>query len=310
MKRDLFRRYVWLVEIVRHAKKLQFEEIAELWALSPLNDDNSPLALRTFHNHRHAIDELFSIRIVCDRSDHNRYHIERESDNDTRLKIWMLQTLGYSDIENDVKEMSGKFLFDSSPDSRYGLPPILEAIKEKRLLRLSCSVPTSDNKTSLSLVPYCVRCWQGNWVLTGEDPDSGKIHSLSLERILSAEPTSTPFSLPDNFDCGKWICHTYGTEPPSKENPEKVMLKIGGDTRDKVRTLPLHHSQKEMMTSGEFSIFEYNLVPGRDFLSTVLSHGSDTTVIAPESLRRKLADTLSRLSARYAGGINGTETSA
>ena len=77
MKRDLFRRYVWLVDVIRHAKSITYEEISELWKESPLNTDQSPLALRTFHNHRDAIAQLFGIRIHCNRSDHE-YYIQQD----------------------------------------------------------------------------------------------------------------------------------------------------------------------------------------------------------------------------------------
>ena len=62
MTRDLFRRYIWLVETVYSSGRITFEEIANKWKRSSLNNGTS-LVLRTFHNHRAAIEELFGILI-------------------------------------------------------------------------------------------------------------------------------------------------------------------------------------------------------------------------------------------------------
>lgn len=64
MTSNLFKRYVWLIDVVNQAGKLTYEEISSLWERSPLNEDRSPLALRTFHNHRYVVDKLFGITIA------------------------------------------------------------------------------------------------------------------------------------------------------------------------------------------------------------------------------------------------------
>ena len=122
MKRDLFRRYVWLVDVVRHAKKITYEEISELWKKSPLNTDHSPLALRTFHNHREAIAQLFGIQILCNRSDHE-YYIPQDDEHgsETKLRVWMLQTLSLSNLSSQSDVMDDRVLLDITPEERHGL---------------------------------------------------------------------------------------------------------------------------------------------------------------------------------------------
>ena len=65
----LFNRYVWLVDVVNRAGRISFEEINKLWCKSSLNEDEEDLPLRTFHDHRTAIEEMFDINIDCDKSD-------------------------------------------------------------------------------------------------------------------------------------------------------------------------------------------------------------------------------------------------
>lgn len=65
MKSDLFRKYIWLADTIYRNKRVKFAEINRLWQSSSLSE-GKPMALRTFHNHRAAIEELFDINIGCD----------------------------------------------------------------------------------------------------------------------------------------------------------------------------------------------------------------------------------------------------
>lgn len=301
MKRDLFRRYVWLIETIRHAKKIQFEEITERWMASPLNTDRSQLALRTFHNHRHAIESLFGIHISCDRSDKNRYFIAGfPSRNATKLKVWMLQKLSFSDLDNDIEPVKNRVILDDLPEEKYGIHTIIEAIQANKVIEIFCTIPTPDNKTSLLLAPYCLRFWRGEWYILGKDIQSGLLQAFSFDRLIEIKATDKTFTYPRDFKPEIFFRDFYGMDVHDKKIPEVVRLKISGRTRDEVRTLPLHDSQKEVMTNSDFSFFEYFLVPSEKFQTTILSHGTDTEVIQPESLRNEIADKVAALAKRYA----------
>ena len=300
MNRDLFRRYVWLVDTVRHAKGIQYEQIADLWLKSVLNDDQSPLALRTFHNHRHAIESLFGIRILCDRGNNNRYYVfEGEDAQSTRLKIWMMQKLGYSDLDKEFEDLSERVLLEDTPEDRFGLNVIIEGIRHNKVMSLTYSVPTSDGKTVLAVAPYCVRYWNSRWFLLGKDVDSGLMHMFDLDRVVSITLTDRSFTYPEGFSPRECFRHSFGMALPGKDSPDNVRLRISGETRDKVRTLPLHHSQKEVMTTNDYSVFEYYIIPGEDFISTILSHGLDTQVVYPESLRQQVGERLREMADQY-----------
>ena len=56
------------------------KDINNRWQNASLNYSCEELPLRTFHNHRVAISEMFDIDILCDRKDGNKYFIEYEED--------------------------------------------------------------------------------------------------------------------------------------------------------------------------------------------------------------------------------------
>lgn len=62
MPANQFGRYVWLVDTFRHYKHLSYKEVSEKWQQSGLSyGEGDELPLRTFHNHRKAIIDIFWI---------------------------------------------------------------------------------------------------------------------------------------------------------------------------------------------------------------------------------------------------------
>ena len=55
MTKDLFDKYIWLVDTIYRAGKITFEGINERWLRSRLSEGED-IPLRTFHNWRIAIE--------------------------------------------------------------------------------------------------------------------------------------------------------------------------------------------------------------------------------------------------------------
>lgn len=300
MNGDLFRRYVWLVDVISHAKKIQYEDIAELWSKSELNDDNSVLALRTFHNHRHAINNLFGIKILCDRGDRNHYYIHIGDDAEkTNLKIWMMQKLGYSDIETSLSQLSDRIILDSLPEDKFGLNVLIKGLEENRMVKLTYSIPIADNMTTMVMAPYCMRYWRSGWYLLAEAVETKRICLLDLDRVVEVVLTDKPFIYPENFSPRDFFKNLFGMKLHGEQTPETVRLRIFGSQRDKIRTLPLHCSQKELIAASDYSVFEYFIIPGEDFFNAVISLGLDCQVIYPDLLRKEFVKRLKKLVDSY-----------
>ena len=73
MVTELLKKYIWLVQTFIRAGEygLSLDEISDRWEAR----FDSAYSRRTFNNHREAVEEVFGIRIGCNRST-NRYYIE------------------------------------------------------------------------------------------------------------------------------------------------------------------------------------------------------------------------------------------
>lgn len=302
MKRDLFRKYVWLVDVVRHAKSITYEEISELWKESPLNTDHSPLALRTFHNHREAIAHLFGIKILCNRSDHE-YYIPQEGlqGSETKLRVWMLQTLSLSDMASSDSDLDERIILDITPEERHGLSVIFEAMKDSRAVAIKYPKISGDSvkRVNIEFEPYCMRFWHYNWYLLGRNTEGGEIEVIPLTNALQIKATNKKFVYPPDFSPQEFFRNYFGVDVDTSRQPASIRVRIKGEERHKLRVTPLHVSQREVLTEPDSSIFDFLLVPSESFMSYILSLGPKAEIIAPASLRADMLGRIKKMLALY-----------
>lgn len=82
----------------------------------------------------------------------------------------------------------------------------------------------------------------------------------ALDRIERLETTDKSYTLPANFDAEAYF-HTIVGVSKSGDKPTYVRVKVNGEQVPYFRTLPLHHSQEEVETTGDYSVFPLFSVP-------------------------------------------------
>ena len=97
--------------------------------------------------------------------------------------------------------------------------------------------------------------------------------------------TNKTFSLSKDFDASDYFSRFFGAMMMDAE-VETIRLKANDFRTPYLRSLPLHHSQKEIRP-GEF---ELRLVPTPDFLQALRSIGSDIEITHPKWLRKQFLD--------------------
>lgn len=102
-----------------------------------------------------------------------------------------------------------------------------------------------------------------------------------------------------DIDPSKYWENYYGIFTHKNNKPKKIKLKVSAKYTKFLRTLPLHHSQKEVETNEDFSIFTYYLCIERDFVSEILSNGTDIEVLEPKSLREEVSSTIKQMLGMY-----------
>ena len=123
----------------------------------------------------------------------------------------------------------------------------------------------------------------------------------ALDRMTKAELTTQPFRMPRGFSPKAYFSEYFGvlTMPVPLAH---VVVRAYATTPDYLRTLPLHHTQREIGRGEDYADFSLDLRPTADFLGQLLSHGARIEVLEPESVRQQMEQLVEATLERYRKG--------
>lgn len=134
MNSKTYYRYIWLLDTLLNSHPLTFEEINMLWEDCPAF--NGPLSIRTFHEHKNGIKEMFGVDIGCDRSK-NRYYVKNpEVLDENRLAKWLLRKFSIPKDFATFSSMKDRILLEEIPLGQAFLDSIIEAMQANVELRI------------------------------------------------------------------------------------------------------------------------------------------------------------------------------
>ena len=289
----LFNRYVWLVDTIYRAGRISFEEINAQWERSSLNDTGEELPLKTFHNHKNAIQQMFDINIECDRRDGYQYYIEHAEDMERGgVRTWLLNTFAVNHLINESHHLKRRILFEEIPSGQRFLTQIIEAMRDNLTVELTYQSFWNSTASTFEVAPYCVKVFRQRWYVVARSLSDERLRVYSLDRIHELRTTENSFTLPENFDPQAYFADSFGVVVDEKCAVERVKIRVQGIQRQYIRTLPLHASQKEVETTEDVSVFEFHLRPTLDFQQELLTHAvyaeGDIEVLEPQWLREHI----------------------
>ena len=298
MASNVIKRYVWLVNTLLQRKSLTFKEICDLWDKSSLTD-GKPLALRTFHQHREAVAELFGVEIVCDTNTYKYSIAQPEELKNNSAQQWLFNSFAISNTIEAGRNMKERILFEEIPSGAEFAQTVVDAMQQNRVLFVDYK-PFQGEKFELYLQPYAMRVYNQRWYVVGRFKESGSIRNIALDRILRMEITDEEFSLPEDFDASDYYAHTVGIFVNEALKPQRVVLRTYGVSTEYMRSVPLHPSQREIATNGnESSDFEYHLNLTPELTSKLLSKGDWVEVLEPKELRAKVKEQAQAIAELY-----------
>lgn len=289
MPKNLFNRYIWIVDTIRRHGSITRGELNRLWMNSSVSDGN-PLPRRTFYNYRNAIEELFKINIECNPSTFE-YFIEGGDEHAESVTDWMLNTASLSNVLTDARDVADRVFLEEVPSARQFLSPIIIAMKDYRTITFGYSpFSRAGQPKPVRLEPYFLKIFKLRWYVTGLNVKERMIKTYALDRMCDLSVTDTKFTMPTDFNAEAYFRDSFGIVFTQGET-RKVILRVNPRQAKYFRALPLHHSQSEMVHDN-FSIFTYHLRLTPDFVQELLSYGPEITVLAPAELRAMMIDKL------------------
>ncbi|MFJ1428262.1 helix-turn-helix transcriptional regulator [Capnocytophaga canimorsus] len=295
MKQDTLNKQIWLIETILQQDGITLKEIKEKWLKSYLNDEQKDFDRSTFNRYRNTIEDIFGISIICQNS---KYYIDNKEDiQNNILKKWILNSFTISNFLQEWKSLYHRISLEDIPSGREYLRDIMEAMKQNEQISISYQRFQNDVTKHYVLAPYGVKIFKQRWYVVGFCSELKDIRIFGLDRILKLQRTTEKFKFPTDFNLELFFSSSFGVF--TDKQIERVVLKTNEEKTKYLKSLPLHHSQKEIKTEDNYTFFEYFLRPTYDFRQEILSHGAEIEVISPNWFREEIQQIVAEMHKFY-----------
>ena len=295
----LLKRYLWLIDTLKRGGEMTYDEIAGQWDKSSINDCGSILSKRTFYNHCQAVARHFGIDIECRRGRGlNLYSIANpEAIEENSLTKWALDSFSLGELLIGNASIADKILLEDVPSGREWLEPILKALQNNRQIELEYE-NFFGVKFAGSVNPLCVKLFKRRWyVLCQVREDRKRI--FSLDRVKSLSVTDSTFLYPKDFMPADYFRDVFGIVAGTGGKIENIVIRTYAELPGYLRSLPMHHSQREIGSNKDYTDFSLRLRPSFDFIQELLLHRDQLEVLSPQTLRDEIAEIISKMKSHY-----------
>ena len=295
----LLKRYLWLIDTLKRGGEMTYNEIADRWDKSSVNDNGTILSKRTFYNHCQAVSRHFGIDIECRRGRGlNLYRITNpEAIEENSVIKWTLDSFSLGELLIANSSISDKILLEEIPSGREWLEPILKALQDNLQIEIEY-----ENFFGVKFIgkvsPLCVKLFKRRWyVLCEVGKDRKRI--FSLDRVKSLVATDSSFIYPKDFVPADYFRDVFGIVAGTGGKVENIRIRTYAELPGYLRSLPMHHSQQEIESNAEFTDFSLRLRPSFDFIQELLLHREQLEVLSPQTLRDEIAEIISKMKNHY-----------
>lgn len=297
---------VWVVETIRKAGKISFEELNRKWMDNDDLSGGEELLKRTFHKWKWSIFDTFGVIVECEKNAPYRYFIENEDElKQGSVENWLLSTYSVANSLAESKSIKERILIEDVPSGREYLEPIIDAMKKNRFIHIMYYNYWREDIRPHYIMPLCVKLFRQRWYLVGRSWPLGEDLLFCLDRIRDFRLSSHGFDYPEDFVPREYFEGCFGIIVDKRCEVENVLLKVNAGQANYMRDLPLHSSQEEVVRNDEYCIFKLRVRPTYDFLQELLWNREELEVLEPFWLRKEVKEVIGKMLKNYPGKPSG-----
>jgi len=292
---QIFHQYIWIINTLRTYRQLTFEALNQKWQEDRIADGN-PLQRSSFNRHRDAILDMFGIVIDCDKKTYKYYISNKEVLSDDSIERWLFSTLTVHGVLADSAAVKERLVLENAPAGEEYLDTIIQALRTNHRLHIGYKKFQAEGYEKM-VCPYALKLFHQRWYLLAQN-DEGQMRIYALDRMTMVQQTDEPFEMPADFSPQAYFSEYYGVL--TDDTPmTHVIVRAHKWMPNYLRTLPLHHSQRELTSTPDYTDFSYDIRPTSDFLGELLRHSEGIEVLEPLDLRQKMRQMIVETLKRY-----------
>lgn len=193
--------------------------------------------------------------------------------------------------------------FDSAPflkGLRF-LNPLYNYIANKQTIRVMYQAFSANKPREFVLFPYLLKEFRNRWFVFGSRACDMKLFNLSLDRIVSIEPSDTPFRENSRFDAEHFFDDVIGVSKNIEDEPVGIMFWANAEQCNYLKTKPIHSSQRIVKENPEDGscIFKIKVVVNYEMYSVFMSYGPGVRITYPQSVVCRMKEMLKRTALMY-----------
>jgi hypothetical protein len=294
----IFKQYTWIINTIYRSKYITLQELNERWVQTEMSE-GMPMNRITFNRHRAAIEEMFDISIECQRKGGYFYYIDNEEVfKNNNLQHWLLDSLSISNMLMESSLLKERIMLENIPAGKQYLQPIINAMKQGHKLQMTYHKFGQQESYTITIEPYAIKVFKQRWYLLAKNPKREAPTVYALDRVKQLMETEETFQFPEDFNTEAFFRDCYGVMN-TDDKAQRIVIRANAPYMNYVRTLPLHHSQKEIKTTDQYADFEFYLKPTFDFRQELLAQGHDVEVLLPAQFRKEMKEMLEKMLSRY-----------
>ena len=215
---------------------------------------------------------------------------------DDSVEQWLFSTLTVHGVLSDSAAVKDRVVLENVPAGLEYLALIIEAIKTNHRILLDYQKFGTEGYQK-TVCPYALKLFHQRWYMLARTAEN-QMRVYALDRVMSVSLTDETFEMPTDFSPQAYFAEYYGILTDATPLAH-VVIRAYDRTPNYLRTLPLHHSQRELTSNEHYADFSYDIRPTADFLGELLHHSDGIEVLEPADVRQKMKEMIAEMLKRY-----------
>lgn len=278
---------VWILDEINNSGQegLTLAELSERITRKSMGEET--LSRSSLTRRRKEIERLFGIVVASPDKKHYR--------------IMNPEQLSLDTIANDLLASVQEYLFldeyrDLGPliqpsEIRNGmeyLHTIGDALRNKNKLKIRYQKYSDHQPYDAIVHPYCLKASLGRWYVVGfkENNEHGSdVQAFALDRAQNITKLDETFVPNSGFNPETYFKDSFGIWVNKDAYPVRnITIAVTPDVASYLRTLPLHHSQKELQEANPDGriLFSFHISLTPDFIGELNRWGEELEMVCVE----------------------------
>ena len=183
---------------------------------------------------------------------------------------------------------------------------LVGALTARHCVRLGYRGPLDADEMSTRVQPYRLLFSRRSWYLIGRSSLHRSVRTFNVGRITKIEPLEDSYEIPRGFSLSRYLRNAWHLVP--EPGPDrKVVVRFSKLVAQNVAEVAWHKTQ-QLHFNDDGSLDYHVTVSGLTEMSWwILGYGDQAEVLAPDELRRMIAEKAGRMLEIYRGNDAATD---